>query len=346
MSTTPERLLFTIRSYVVASFEKGNWIAEEFDGYGAKYKKPMGHGLTNLHTQFMAAYRLFQNGKSHEAGKSLISATARIKDVMLSEHPFMLVYLFRVTLNILRIYGSSGYEIEILSAVMRYFHELGRIILDKSHPLISICGWLNSLSNLELGDTVKKALEGIADQFTIILGPMHSLAFDTRLIFFDTVYRHDNLQASDAMLRNMLVECNNTSGTSTSQRLRIYLYLAGCRYSREDYHEAEQVCWKIIERFRDLDNASCCLRAMNEQVYVDAIYLLAITRRQLQDLGTAIARLAEAYQRRMSLFGQHDGRARLMLVQLEDWLLERGDAGSAAEVQEWRLSILRSENNE
>jgi len=60
------------------------------------------------------------------------------------------------------------------------------------------------------------------------------------------------------------------------------------------------------------------------------------------DKASALTYIIRAIDRRILSIRKHDGRVRIWMVQLEEWLVEKGHLAYGATIHEWRQEILTS----
>ena len=91
-----ECILISIRDYSKASFEKGTWLVTDPETMcqTTKLQNNEDDSLWALMNRTVIACKLFSNSQFQEAGQILISATSKIKSVVLAEHPYTLIVLF------------------------------------------------------------------------------------------------------------------------------------------------------------------------------------------------------------------------------------------------------------
>ena len=332
ISTIPERILRRVREYYTASFENGTWVVTDQDSYCYSRKPFIGveENLDKFHHELSGATHLFRLGNAQEAGQFLISATEDIKDVLLAEAPRTLQTLLA---TVLFLDGRSTRETEILSAILRYFHDLGQVVLGETHPLAQITSWLASLSAQQLQEVAIKTLELIADYLTRILGPLHSSTLEARLSLIHHTARisHNDQDGPETMLQDILWQCDSTLGAFDKRTMCVRLNLAWRLLDKRKYEEAEREAQYMMNY--EQERAKC---PYSEEL----IYLLACANWALGNNNTALeyfGRIIQVYCSGSAT--DSTGRAKSWLVDLEWWLVDVGKLTSAARVREWRQTL-------
>lgn len=138
----PERILVSIRDYFNGSFESGTWftIDPRLSCRTTKVEEDTTEHLYALIEQSFIACWLFENNRSAEGGQILISATARIKKILLAEHPMTLTYLLTLCA-----YLCKRRRHEIALAIFRQISALARMTDREFHPLRCISRSLRTL---------------------------------------------------------------------------------------------------------------------------------------------------------------------------------------------------------
>ena len=330
---TPERILVSIRDYLRGSFENGTWVTTGPQmGYqstrGQEYPRII---LSQLFNECQAACQLFRSHRFQEAGQILVSATSRIRDIILAEHPETLENIFFITLRLLQ---EQKYEVAL--AILRQFSALADIVMRKTHPVGRICGWLASIAPSQWETIIARCTGSLADHFESLAGPLNMSTIYSRLKHInsevDTEY---DMNQRLLVLKNLLKDCETSLEPEDLRIDRIRIRLAWCYIDLSDYAEAMKVGWDLI---------TCTRPVVGQErrfyLYTEGLYIVAESEHAMGDVYSAEIHLREAIELRISRYGPNNSRARRLLVILEVWLVEQGYFDSAAQVHErWKKSL-------
>ena len=325
----PELMFRCVRDYFNGSFESGTWIKTEplYSCYSINDEENAARDpLEKLNCHCVSACSLFEKNLFHEAGQTMIAATAQFKEILLAEHPESLIYLFSVLIFI-----RDRDRDEIALIILRQFSALGKVLLSSGHPLSRICEWADSVYASGFDDFVFRFMKVMADQFESFVGPMHYSTLVARVRHINMAQK-GNFRAQ--MLQNLLNECEKT--------LRPYdvrvLWVRKC-LAVEYFHERYYVeAWTLSQR-----NIACSQHARSLRTgYEQDLSMVARCQYALGEVDLGIATLHKAIDSRMSRCGLQDCRAKMWLIQLEDWHLEQSHWSSAAQVRDWREKLLES----
>lgn len=328
----PERILYCIRDYFKGSFESGTWVKTEplFQCYTIKDEGIGCHDVSELGLQCHLPCSLLSRNLFQEAGQTLIAATARIKKILLAEHPACLGELFRLIVNVRR---QEREEIALI--ILRQFSALGKVLLGPEHPLSCICEWLVSMYASEFDDIVIKCMESVVDQCEIFLGPMHWSTLFCRLDFIDIVSWEGSTRIE--LLQWLLGKCEKIMQPHDARILWIRGCLADEYFAKRYYVEARTLIQKNIAYFQQA--ASINTRSYGQE---EDLFTIAQCQYALGEVDLGIATLHRVIDSTVSLWGPQSSRARQWLVVLEDWYLEQGLWDSAAQVRDRREKALES----
>ena len=335
----PERILTVIRDYFTGSFDNGTWFTEDPRKY-CLTNKVQGDALAPLQSlsrQCYAACLLFARNRFQEAGQILISATSDIKSILLAEHPETLTELFHIVLHLFE-YRRD----EVAIAILRQFSALARILLGDGHPLFSICQWLTFIHVSDFKYFFVKCWASVGDQFERLLGPMHISTLYcqaySRGITIEQKLSHKTL------LENLRGTCEATLGSLDGRTFLIHQLLAGHYLTTRDYVKAIELGYDLATNAQILDQAESRYNStFQAHHYAEGLYIVARSLHALGNAHQAEMRLRDAINSRISVWGPRDALARTWSILLEDWLVERGQLESAAEVQQrWRESLPES----
>lgn len=322
----PERIFRVVRDYFNSSFESRTWVRTEplSRCYNIKDKEDVGYRGGELLSQCYLACRLFSRNLSEEAGQTLIAATAKIKNIVLSEHPKTLLEVFRLISNVRYLERD-----EVALIVLRQFSALGKILLGSEHPLSRICEWLVSVCASDFDDIVIGCMRCMANQFESFVGPMHLTALISRLNLIELAGRKEDNHIQ--MLQTLLGQCGKTLQPFDIRIVLVRADLADAYFAQGYYVEARTLSQKNIACSQYFQSENTRLLHQNQ-----GLYMVAKCQYALGEVGSAIENLLTVIDSRVSRYGAQDSRTKLWLVQLEDLYLEQGSWNSAAQVREWR----------
>ncbi|CAD6594483.1 MAG: hypothetical protein ASARMPREDX12_009074 [Alectoria sarmentosa] len=332
---TPEQIFSTIHDYCRGSFEAGTWIRTD-PKTDCDTTKGLENGLFQLNAfyeLFVTAYQLFALGSCEEAGKTLIAATATagIKMILSSEHPYILKTLLDLVLRSDR-HGRR----EVAVIVLKQFSALGELILGGSHPLRRLCGWLAATDPSHTLEVVFKSLQILETRFGSILGPMHRSTLRLHCDYIRFGGYGDDIDQERVDLNDLLSKCISAFGPCDGRTLRVYLELAIHFCVKSRYIEAERAAQTIMHLAASAQPVSS-----STHFWVEGLYQSAVSQHGLRDEAAAEAKLRLAIELSISQFGGRDARARNWLVELERWLREGGQLLAADEVQARREGMIQ-----
>ena len=327
--TVPERILVSIRDYCKGSFETGTWVVTDPRRNCETTKvqeDPLAH-LSALHTQSSLACKLFAGNQFEEAGQTLVSATSEIKRILLAEHPDTLQCLFTTLASIFR---QGRYEIAL--AILRQFSALAEILVGEGHPLRCICGSLASIHPSQFEDIIARCKRSTSDQFENFLGPMNGSTLLSRIFLIQGVDIDSDMSYKVFQLQALLRKCETTLESHDPRTCHIRKELAWYYYQKSDYVEAIRLGWDIVAHAQ---HADCSLYSII--LLTGGLWLVAASQYALGETDSAEAYLREAIDIRLLELGPHETLAVDYLVTLEEWLVEKGQLRSAAEVRKrWK----------
>ena len=326
MLAIPERILGVIRDYFRGSFEAGTWLLnvdERDECRSTKPTKPAFAQLSVLREQTQLACRLFNRKSFQDAGKTLVSATAGIKEIVFAEEPRTLIQLFEIVLDT----HYKGRD-EIAFAILRQFSAIAMAVLGDRHPLCRISGWLSSMDPSRLDDVVDRCISSAGDHFASHLGPMHRTTLVARLQSMS-----DNAETEEK-LRDLLGKCENDLGLVDDRTSYVRLALSVTCYRNSKYTEAKRLGQEFVVRSRKLRSTSS-----KDYHRGEGLYIMAMSQHALGETQAGEFHILEA----IALMGPiKPSRAIYLLSILEDWLQEQGREDAAAEARERRWKLRES----
>lgn len=329
----PERMFRCIRDYFTSSFESGTWVRTEPLSHCSTIKDEAitaGNYIEELALPCGLACSLFKRNLFHEAGQTLIAATAKIKKIVSAEHPESLIDLFWLIVHV-----RCQKRDEMALIILRHFSALGKVLLGSQHPLSRIYEWIDSVFASDFDDVVTRCVESMADQFESIVGPLHQSTLSSRLTLINIVAWNGNLRIE--MMHKLLSECENSLQPYDVRLLRIRWSLAEEYFATSHYVEAITLSQKNIACSQRVQSIDIML-----QQQIEGLYMTARCQYALGEVGSGIATLHKAIDSYTSRWAPQDSLTRKWLVVLEDWYLEQDRWDLAAQVRRRRKKILES----
>ena len=326
----PERIFASIWVYFQGSFESGTWGST---GEGLRYcqstkvpKSGLFH-LSMLSNQCLLACKLFANESFSEAGKTLISATAGIKKILLAEDPMTLPSLFVLVIQVRRQKRN-----EIALAILRQYSAMAEVLLGNEHPLCYISGWLTSVDPSESNDIIDRCKGSVADHFEALIGPMHRSTLNARMMSFEDKTRKEE------WLQDLLGNCENDLGSLDVRTFQVRRELALHYFYKHKYLEAKKLGQELLAQAQHSQ-----VTRMGASYQTESLYVIAMSQHALGETNSAESTLREA----IDLSGsERQGRVMYWLTTLEGWLLEKGQWSSAAQAKDKRRKVLESINSD
>ena len=326
MLAIPERILGIIRDYFRGSFEAGTWLLDGDERYqcrSTKPTKPAFAQLDVLYEQTQLACRLFDRESFQDAGKTLVSATAGIKEIVFAEEPRTLIQLFGIVLAT----HHRGRD-EIAFAILRQFSAIAMAVLGDRHPLCRISGWLSSMDPSRLDDVVDRCISSAGDHFASHLGPMHRTTVVARLESMSYKAEYEE------KLRDLLGKCENDLGLVDCRTSYVRMALSWTCYDNFKYTEAKRLGQELVVSSRKLRSTSS-----KDYYRREGLYIMAESEYALGETQAGEFHILEA----IALMGPIEpSRAILLLSILEDWLQEQGREDAAAETRKRRWKLQES----
>ena len=327
----PERIFTAIRDYYEGSFASGNWIYDnpELLCYTKRVQENSTDELKDLVNHSLTACALFSNHRYQEAGRTLISATSKLKRILLAEHPETLGYIFNMVIGVRRV-GRD----EIGMAILRQFCALGEFVVGKEHPLRLICGWLASADAFQFEEIIARSLQSVTDQLESFAGPMHLSTLMSRTYYLNNINRERD--QNEEQLRNLLEQCELRLEPSNVRTHLLRYELASHYFNGGQHAEALRVGQDLIAHVQYGQTSTW----VYSDYYALGLSIVANSQWNLGHMSLAEAALREAIALRVSKWGTRDSTAGYWLVRLEGWLVKMGRWSCAAEVRETRMGML------
>lgn len=327
MLATPEHIFSAIRDYFRGSFEAGTWPSHNHNGLGyCRNNEPMGPAssyLVHFYNSCIIACRLFDRKCFQDAGKMLISATARIKEILLAEEPWTLSTIFQVMLL-----ASLAGRHEIALIILRYFSTMAMTVLGDRHPMSRIPWLLSSMDHSYFEDIAARGLNSIYHNFRTLTGPMHHTTLAAHMDCISIGERREE------KMRGLLGECESDLGLLNCKTTFVLARLSIMCYGNHNYIEAKRLGQELLVRSRKLQ------WTMNKDSYrAKGLHIIAKSQYALGERQSAESHILEA----IALISPIEpSQAVHWLSILEGWLLDQGREDAAAEIRQrrWKLQEL------
>ena len=297
-----ERILHVIWDYFRGSFESGTWVIDD-DIQWCYSTKPVAYAhfhMGFLQEECLFACRLINRRYFQDAGKILISATARIKEIILAEDPTTLSRLFQLFHHV-RVTGRH----DIIMIILRHFSAMAMTVLGDGHPICRISGLLNSVDQSHSNEVVAQCMSRICDSFRSFIGPMHHTAIVAHAEFLNFS------REKEGKLRNLLGKCESDLGLVDKRTIYVHSVLALECYGNYDYMEARRLGQELFVR---------CQPSMTDHRYrAEGLFIIAMSQYALGERNSAESCILDAI---VSVSPLEQSRAVTFLSYLEDWLLE------------------------
>lgn len=305
----PERIFRCVRDYFGGSFDSGTWVRTE-PLYACYSNRDEGdfYRADELIIECQSACDLFSRNLSEEAGKTLIAATAEIRNILLIEDPQTLSHILLLLANL-----RNQKRDEMALIIIRHFSELSQVLLGSEHPLSRICEWIASVYTSSFEDVVVGCMRNTVDEFESSVGPLHQSTLSSRLNFLYAINQgSDRIQ----MLQQLLGECEKTLRPHDIRTSHVRRNLAYEYFHQSNYVEAKT----LIQ-----DNIAC---SQHPQPFNDPslisnhpdLFIAARCHYALGEVDLGIETLRRVIDSTVSEWGPRGSRARKWLMILEDWL--------------------------
>ena len=326
----PERIFHLVQDYFQGSFESGSWFSEDPLRVcrSIKDENNANHDWGDLFDECELAYSLVMRKLSYEAEQTLSKAIIKIKQILLAEHPTMLIKFFDLV-----IFLRGKEEDEMASVILRQFSVMGTALLGSEHPLSRICEWSDKVYESNFGDIAIRCVEIVTGQLESFSRPLHLSTLYSRIDLIRIGTRSGKTRIQK--FQKLLGECENILRPEDSRVLEVRGCVADECFYEGRYDDAVSLCQTNIAHSQDQSS----MYARSDDYSCD-LYLLAKCQHALGEVALGIATLHQAIDVTTSIWGTQDARTRLWLLALEDWYTEQGLSDSAAMAQELRLITL------
>jgi len=330
-----ERIFVILRDYYKGSFESGTWknAGQMSRCYSTKDNLDSMTYQDGMLHHCVAACKCLNDGHFFEARRFLESATANVKEIILSEDPFLFSILF-VALDIVHKYGWLGAAL----AILRHFSDMGKLLLGNKHPLHLVCKWLVSqdeVHQISFGDVVQRSLQVIGESFEMTLGTHHLATLSSRLRTLHWRVK-DGDEPAGLLLQKLLLDSDRALGRSHSLTLRVCFVLAHRYLHHHNFQQAKEVAQEIVARINSIETEN---RTWSPDFRPMVINALAIAQDGLCETQAAVTSLREPIESFYSPENSKGGHLVGFMLNLEQMLVKHGELDSAVHVKEQRMSI-------
>jgi hypothetical protein len=328
------RILVSIRSYVLGSFESNTWSLSRDGEYCVNVKRTNIFFTDTCINSLSAAYSLLKMGSFQKAGNFLVKGSAIIREVILEQYPRMLARLFDVVV-VLR---KDGW-IDCSNIILNQFSEMAATVLTDMHPLRKIFKGLVSF-DLELAeDLLISAWKSYIDVFEQTLGSSSLPAIQNRIDYIYWIICDREPNIAEGQLRSMVDKCKEVHGNLDHRYMQALWGLANFLFIQGRTRDAATTTEELINCANERKSR------LATQFWCQGMELLACCHHRNYDDELAGSTLRQAIDVSGTTWGWHDAYTLQLLTILDAWLTEFGKHDEAAEVSEQVAGILRQSND-
>lgn len=303
----PERILCCVRDYFKGSFESGTWVKTEPLSHCNTIKDEEGANfyVKELMLECYLACSLFSRNRFEEAGQTLNAASAKIKTILLAEHPQCLGDLLWLITDLRRRKRD-----EIALIIIRQFSALGKVVLGREHPLSRVCEWIVSAYASGLDDVIIRCTENMADHFESFVGPLHRSTLLSRLHSINIA--GPGGAASVQKLQKIIGECEERLDPYDVRILLVRGWLADEYFAHSHFVEAQILSQKNTAHSQHVQSIYPSLYDREE-----CAYMAARCQYAAGEMNSRIGLLHFMINSRLSIYGPEDCQTRYWLLHLE-----------------------------
>ena len=265
---------------------------------------------------------MFSRATSYEVEKTLLAASAMVKNILLTEPPATLQFLLILMIDLHR---GNGNELAV--PIFQQVDALSSQLLSERHPLRLICAWLTSSRWTEIEDNMSECLKMISDQFENFVGSMHISTLMIRQ-YLNTFLCFEGKFCQE-IFQHQWGECEVKLGESDYRTLLLRETLMNIYCLQGHFSEAEKTGAGSL--------SGCQSRNRHIGLGSQALTIRAICQHEHGDIDQAITTLQEFIKTRYSIFGLQDELAINDLRILEKWFIEQGELIAALEIYDQRV---------
>ena len=326
----PERMFRCLRDYISGSFESGTWVRTDplTYCYSIKSEEAEDDLAYDFHYQCIAACDCFSRNLFEEGGRTLNAAFARLKRILLEDHPHTLLEIFWL---ISRLRFRNRDDLALI--ILRHLSDLSKVLLGREHPLTRIFGWYDLLYASDFDEIVSRCADGMTDHFENSVGAMHTSTLLFRIRSIELL-----VLEGDTGIRKLLRLLGECEGSFQPDDHRVFFVrgsLAIEYYKQEYFVEARTTSQENLVNSRIIRPGSA--RIQHE---TQCLYWIAKCQYGLGEVDLGIANLHEAINSRILMFGPQEPEARYWLPFLEDWHFEQGNWDCIEQIRDWRMRTL------
>ena len=330
----PERILVKLQDYVKGSFDAGIW-KDLGDRYMCQSIKSRGDQLIDtvtFYNQCRLVIRLLRKKRYQEARQVLSGCCANIKAILLEESPVVFQRLLAIVFEL----GLDGKQ-DIALIILRQISAMGAILYGNGHPFKTVSREISSLASVDQEEFLLRSLRKVGDCFEHILGPMHVTTLDCRLELIESITDRQDPEKAERLLWELLRHCESSLRGNDPRILNVYTAVWFYHFTQRNFIQAKEIAQRILALSKHMGHQVDCLTVRR-----DSLRRLALSHYELGEVQVATTMMREAIDLYLHRDSPEMSLACRFMLELEDWLDELGDFGSAAEVEERRLGIQES----
>lgn len=322
----PEQIFLTLRDYHKGSFEAGNRVNDQpyRRRQTTKVQSDAQSMLNRMRSYSRIACELYHKHDPQGARQALVRATFPIGRIIEAEHPKSFTHIFDTVQDFLRF----GWD-EVAAVILRQVSDMARLILGERHPFKLVCAWLLSIIQTDRNrydKTVEVSCGVIHDCSEEILGPLHKTTIQSkiqRLTWDFTLGKHHEQTVLD--LEQLVGECEASLSPDDHLTLNMRLWLADTCVAQNNPVKAKEIAQALVAQTKSITYR------------IRGLGISARSHHLLDERAAAETNIREAIDLGTEIWGQGDGEVRLLMIDLEVWLIAWGNLESAAQVREERV---------
>jgi hypothetical protein len=222
----PERLIYTVKTYMVVSFQGEKWKDLDKVAINSSTGRPW-----QFEGYFSIALRLLENGSVIQFRRSLSLGFEMVKHVISNESPLAFEQLFEVLLVL-----SKAERFDIQEMLTKFVVELGTQAHQKEHPIIHFCRFVGALDPISFRPTIIQSWRAVVEAFDSVLGQFHPYSFLSNLFFLQV--RSNDID-TERSLRRLLSQYKQSSPIVNPQYVDTIAVLGWNLLIQSRYAEAE-----------------------------------------------------------------------------------------------------------
>ena len=336
----PEQMLFAVKAYILGSSQSETWSllgddSRELSIPAISRTTEIDNPEYELYYHCKTALELFKINNFRQGGYALISASAKIKGTLMQGNPRTLRYILHLTMH-----SFEAGRPEVALSVLRQLRALGAVIMGPNHPLPRICGWLTELEPSHMCHVLLLLEQMQVEMFENDVGPLHPNSLNAWSGLINTLDHLNETERAQRTLLDLISRCKSHFGPFALWTLGLRWTLGVHHLRSGKYGYALAVGESLIRDAQHLIPGN----PPEDVEYRGKVYLRASgfeiaahAQSGLHNLPAALTLIREAVDLQISC--DVLTRAMPLLLQLEQWLIQDGQPGPAAEVRAKRLAM-------